>query len=69
MVSRIHEEELRRWWYNHVDQFILQQAELRQQREKTVKDQVLFSDLVSDLYDILWVLGIYHFSKLVRLKL
>ena len=54
MVSWISERELRSWWYNHLDQFISQQAELRQQREKTVKDRVLFSESASDLYEILW---------------
>ena len=54
MVSWISKKELRSYWYNHLDQFISQQAELWQQREKIVKDRVLFSESASDLYEILW---------------
>ena len=54
MVSHIYEREIRSWWDNHLDQFIVQQAELRQQREKTVKNKVLFSESASDIYEIFW---------------
>ena len=53
MVSWIFEKEIRNWWDNHLDQFIAQQAaELRQQREKVVKNRVLFSDSANDIYEI-----------------
>ena len=54
MVSRIFEGEIRRWWDNHLDQFMAQQAELTNQKEKVLKDLVLFSDSASDTYEILW---------------
>ena len=54
MVSRIFEGEISRWWDNHLDQFITQQAELTNQKEKVLKDLVLFSDSASDTYEILW---------------
>ena len=54
MVSQIFKKEIRNWWDNHLDQFIAQQAELRQQREKAVKNQVLFSESTSDIYEIFW---------------
>ena len=54
MVSRIFEREINFWWDNHLDQFIAQQAELRRQKEKTIKDLVLFSDSASDTYEIFW---------------
>ena len=54
MVSRIFEREIRSWWDNHLDHFIAQQAELRRQKEKTIKNLVLFSDSASDTYEIFW---------------
>ena len=54
MVSRIYEGEIRRWWDNHLDQFVSQQAELTNQKERVLKDIVLFSDSASDTYEILW---------------
>ena len=53
MVSRIFEGEIRIWWDNNLDQFIAQQAELTNQKEKVLKDLVLFSDFASDTYEIL----------------
>ena len=53
MVSRIYEGEIRRWWDNHLDQFIAQQAKLKNQKESVLKDLVLFSDSASDTYEIL----------------
>ena len=54
MVSRVFEGEIQRWWDNHLDQFVAQQAELMNQKERALKDLVLFSDSASDTYDILW---------------
>ena len=54
MVSRIYEREIQSWWDNHLDQFISQQPDQWQQREKTIKDQVLFFESASDLYKIFW---------------
>ena len=54
MVSQIFEREIRRWWDNHLDHFIAQHGELRRQKEKTIKDLVLFSDSASDTYEIFW---------------
>ena len=54
MVSRIFEGEIRRWWDNHLDQFISQQAELTKQKEAAIKELVLFSDSTSDTYKIFW---------------
>ena len=54
MVSRIYEDKIWRWWDNHLDQFIAQQAELMNQKESMLKDLVLFSDSTSDTYEILW---------------
>ena len=54
MVSQIFEREIRSWWDNHLDQFIAQQAKLRRQKEKTIKNLVLFSDSASDTYEIFW---------------
>ena len=53
MVSRIYEGEIRRWWDNHLDQFVAQQAELTNQKESVLKDLVLFSESASDTYEIL----------------
>ena len=53
MVSRIFEGEIQRWWDNHLDQFVAQQAELTNQKERVFKDLILFSDSVSDTYEIL----------------
>lgn len=58
MVSRIFRGEIRRWWDNHLDQFIAQHVELTNQRERLLKDLVLFSNSVSDTYEILW--GKFH---------
>ena len=54
MVSRIFEGEIWRWWDNHLGQFITQRAELRSQKEKAVRDLVVFLDSASDTYEILW---------------
>ena len=54
MVSWIFEREIQSWWDNHLDQFIAQQAELRRQKEKMIKNIVLFSDSASDTYKIFW---------------
>ena len=54
MVSWNSERELRRWWYNHLDQFISQQVKLQQHRENIVKVWVLFFEFGSDLYEIFW---------------
>ena len=53
MVSQIFEKEIWKWWDNHLDQFIAQQAEVRQQKDKTVKNQTLFFEFASDIYEIL----------------
>ena len=37
-----------------MDQFIAQQEELTNQKERVLKDLVLFSDSASDTYEILW---------------
>ena len=54
MVSRIFEGGIRRWWDNHLDHFIAQQAELIKKGEAAIKELVLFSDLASDTYEIFW---------------
>ena len=54
MVSRVFEGEIRRWWDKNLYQFINQQAELMNQKEKVLKDLVLFSNSASDTYEILW---------------
>ena len=54
MVSRIFDKEIQKWWDDHLDQFIAQQAEVRQQKVKTVKNQILFSKVASDIYEIFW---------------
>ena len=54
MVSRIFEGAIRRWWDDHLDQFIAQQAELTKKKEAVIKELVLFSDSASDTYEIFW---------------
>ena len=54
MVSRIFEGEIRRWWDDHLDHFITQQAELTKRKEAAIKEIVLFSDSASDTYEIFW---------------
>ena len=54
MVSQIFEREIRSWWDNHLDQCIAQKIELIRQKEKIIKDLVLFSDSASDTYEIFW---------------
>ena len=44
MVSRIFEGAIRRWWDDHLDHFITQQAELIKKKEAVVRELVLFSD-------------------------
>ena len=54
MVSRIFEGAIRRWWDDHLDHFITQQAELIKKKEAAVRELVLFSDSASDTYEIFW---------------
>ena len=52
MVSRIFEGAIRRWWDDHLDQFIAQQAKLTKKKEAAIREIVLFSDSASDTYEI-----------------
>ena len=54
MVSRIFEGAIRRWWDDHLDQFIAQQVELTKKNEAAIKELVLFSDSASVTYEIFW---------------
>ena len=54
MASRIYEGKIQRWWDNHLDQFIAQQADLTKKKEAVIKELVLFSDSASDTYEIFW---------------
>ena len=54
MISRIFEGAIWRWWDDHLDQFIAQQAKLTKKKEAAIKELVLFSDSASDTYEIFW---------------
>ena len=54
MVSRIFEGEIRRWWDNHVDHFIAQQAAVTKKGEVAIRELILFLDSAGDTYEIFW---------------
>ena len=71
MVSRIFEGAIRRWWDDHLDHFITQQAELIKKKEAAVRELVLFSDSASDTYEIFWgrfPTDLYNWLRRLRAK-
>jgi len=48
MISRILRGDLQDWLHEQVDRFILQQAQLRQNKLEWVKEEVLYMDIAND---------------------